>query len=155
MLVYLGAEIYMRDCRGRTARETATRRQHLSLLRWLDTQVQIRRIQEQQRRHRMMLLQRLREAQLDGKLRLAPDEQRVDALVRTMRRNMGLKCGSCSSSSASRVPAGACDYAPAAEKIASLLRPLKSGVKDETPAPLRPRQPGYADWQWPLLLARY
>lgn len=39
VLVSRGAEIYMRDCRARTARDTAIRRHHLKLLKYLNTQV--------------------------------------------------------------------------------------------------------------------
>jgi ankyrin repeat protein len=45
VLVSMGCEVFMRDGRGRTAKDTALRRNHVSLLRWLDTQVQIERIQ--------------------------------------------------------------------------------------------------------------
>jgi len=103
----------------------------------------------------------MREAQLNGKLRLAPDELRVDALVRTARRNLGLKCGSCSSSSVSRVTAiSGSELGTALERVSSLLLPLQAEARGEerdelaTPPPLRPRQPGYADWQWTSLLAR-
>ena len=41
VLVAMGAEIFMRDRRGRTAKDTATRRSHFRLLVWLDTQVMI------------------------------------------------------------------------------------------------------------------
>ena len=39
VLVSMGAEIYMRDRRLRTARDTALKRQHHSLLCLLDTQL--------------------------------------------------------------------------------------------------------------------
>ena len=39
VLVARGAEIYMRDCRARAARDTAIRRHHLKLLKHLNTQV--------------------------------------------------------------------------------------------------------------------
>lgn len=41
VLVAMGAEIYMRDKRGRTAKDTATRRNHFRLLTFLDTQVRV------------------------------------------------------------------------------------------------------------------
>jgi hypothetical protein len=48
----MGAEITMRDSRSRTAMDTAIKRQHLSLLVWLDTQVQTRRVAENVRLQR-------------------------------------------------------------------------------------------------------
>jgi len=45
VLVSLGAEIFMRDRRGRTARDTALRRSHTGLLCWLDTQMQVRKVE--------------------------------------------------------------------------------------------------------------
>jgi hypothetical protein len=38
-LVSMGAEICMKDCRNRTAKDTAERRHHMNLLQYLDTQV--------------------------------------------------------------------------------------------------------------------
>lgn len=42
VLVSRGAEIYMRDCRARSARDTTIRRHHLKLLKYLNTQVVLR-----------------------------------------------------------------------------------------------------------------
>lgn len=72
VLVSMGAEIFMRDRRFRTARDTATRRNHHGLLCWLDTQVQVRRIQEGRHAERHMLLHEMREARMQGRLQLQP-----------------------------------------------------------------------------------
>ena len=85
VLVSMGAEIFMRDCRGRTARDTATRRQHLNLLPWLDTQVQVRRLQEKYRMIRTILLNNMQLKHQSGKLRLIEEEQRTAVLVDTVR----------------------------------------------------------------------
>lgn len=52
VLVTMGAEIYMRDRRMRTARDTAQRRNHINMLFWLDTQVQVTKIQQKHHEQR-------------------------------------------------------------------------------------------------------
>lgn len=74
VLVTMGAEIYCRDSRNRTARDTATRRNHTNLLYWLDTQVQVHRMQEYRRRQRSYLLMEMRNAYTQNRLRLHPSE---------------------------------------------------------------------------------
>lgn len=83
-LVSMGAEIYMRDRRFRTARDTATRRNHIGLLIWLDTQVQVRKIQEFRHKVRAQLITELRNAYMKGTLQLSGSEQFIDNLVRGM-----------------------------------------------------------------------
>lgn len=39
VLVSMGAEVCMKDCRNRAAKDTAERRHHVNLLPFLDTQV--------------------------------------------------------------------------------------------------------------------
>lgn len=70
VLVTMGAEIFMKDRRNRTAKDTATRRNHLGLLCWLDTQVQVRRVQESRHYQRVQLLIQLRNACHRGTLRV-------------------------------------------------------------------------------------
>src|SRR5262249_42357366 len=84
VLVSMGAEIYMRDRRNRTARETALKRDHTNLLCWLDTQVQIRRIQELKHKQRSSLLHELRKAYLNDRLRLSPSETFLSSLFRAV-----------------------------------------------------------------------
>mmetsp|Transcript_19516 Transcript_19516/g.21165 ORF Transcript_19516/g.21165 Transcript_19516/m.21165 type:complete len:662 (+) Transcript_19516:299-2284(+) len=85
VLVSMGAEIFMRDRRYRTARDTATRRNHINLLCWLDTQVQVRKIQEFRHKIRSQLIHELRNAYNRGVLQLIPSEQFADYLVRGMK----------------------------------------------------------------------
>eukprot|EP00607_Mallomonas_marina_P007855 CAMPEP_0182420398 /NCGR_PEP_ID=MMETSP1167-20130531/5168_1 /TAXON_ID=2988 /ORGANISM="Mallomonas Sp, Strain CCMP3275" /LENGTH=639 /DNA_ID=CAMNT_0024596285 /DNA_START=114 /DNA_END=2033 /DNA_ORIENTATION=- len=182
VLVSMGAEIFMRDCRGRTARDTATRRQHLSLLCWLDTQVQVRRIQDHQRRQRSTLLSRMRVAQLKGALRLVPDEERVSVLIQTAQKSLidarnpgdvhismptmdGLINGSSTTltdcngvfDSPSDVtlppPPPGDDAASAVALIRETLRRSHAPADPDIPG-LRPKQIGYEDWMWPQLLNR-
>lgn len=70
VLVSMGAELYIRDSKQRCARDTAEKRRHLSLLRWLDTQVQIKKIQEYRSKQRLHQLQQLRMVYYLGKLRV-------------------------------------------------------------------------------------
>lgn len=74
VLVTMGAEIFTKDCRGRTARDTATRRNHMVLLNWLDTQVQVNRMQEYRRTQRSYYLRELRKASQENKLQVDPQE---------------------------------------------------------------------------------
>eukprot|EP01031_Cornospumella_fuschlensis_P028574 gene28574-34495_t len=64
VLVSYGAEVYMRDRRQRTARDTAMKRNHANLLMVLDTQWQIRQMQERSQVERRALLETLRQAVL-------------------------------------------------------------------------------------------
>eukprot|EP01036_Dinobryon_divergens_P026735 gene26735-35415_t len=85
VLVAMGAEIYMRDKRGRTAKDTATRRNHFRLLTFLDTQVQIQRLQEFRGEQRTALLMEMRKASLKGNLRLAAVDEGITSLVTAIR----------------------------------------------------------------------
>ena len=90
VLVSMGAEIFMRDCRGRTARDTATRRQHITLLRYLDTQVQVRKVEERQRQLRTEVLLELRVAHQKGLLVLNATETMVETLIASVRADMSV-----------------------------------------------------------------
>jgi len=81
VLVAMGAEIFMRDRRGRTAKDTATRRNHFRLLVWLDTQVQIARIQDFRHKQRTAYLMELRQASNKNCLQLASVEHSIASLV--------------------------------------------------------------------------
>lgn len=81
VLVSMGAEIFMRDRRYRTARDTALRRSHHGLLVWLDTQVQVLKIQERHQVKRMEVIKEIRHAFVHGKLQLCPMENFVCELV--------------------------------------------------------------------------
>lgn len=165
VLVSMGAEIFMKDCRGRTARDTATRRQHLSLLRWLDSQVQVSRIQDHQRKQRSVLLARMRMAHRNGNLKLAPEEQRVATLIQSVLQegtNNRSSTSSTSSDSNSSINSFFTssilsntlteDMAVAGKVVAEILNPV-ADMPAASP-PLRQKQPKYADWMWPMLLQR-
>lgn len=85
VLVTMGAEIFIRDRRMRTARDTALRRNHTGLLVWLDTQVQVKKIQELKHRQRSQILQELRKAYVQGKLQLVSHEMMVHDLIEAVR----------------------------------------------------------------------
>lgn len=85
VLVSMGAEIFMRDRRGRTARDTATKRNHTSLLVWLDTQVQVQRLQELKQKQRVNVLAELRQAHTHNNLRLCRGEAFVAELFQAVR----------------------------------------------------------------------
>lgn len=81
VLVTMGAEIYIRDCRSRTARDTAAKRNHIPLLYWLDTQVQVQKMQEYRRNQRTYHLLEMRKAFAVNKLQLNPvDAQLINIL---------------------------------------------------------------------------
>ena len=68
ILVSMGAEICMLDKRERTAKETAARRQHMGVIRWLDTQVQIQQTRLRRHTDRQQLLAFFRKQHLKNKL---------------------------------------------------------------------------------------
>ena len=71
VLVQMGAEIFVRDSKGRTAYETARKRQHENLLPYLNTQVQIRLIQEMRLKTRGEFLREIRVAFEKDSLRMS------------------------------------------------------------------------------------
>jgi len=73
VLVSMGAELYIRDSRRRCARDTAEKRHHYDLLRWLDTQVQVASIQEYRSKQRHFQFKELKRAYERGSLRLKDD----------------------------------------------------------------------------------
>ena len=101
VLVAMGAEIFMRDRRLRTARDTATRRNHLALLRWLDTQVQVRQVQEARYRVRKKLLESLRIISDERKLKLSDIISCLQSLYITAKHTLNIPCHQSSSSSSS------------------------------------------------------
>lgn len=183
-LVSLGAEIFMRDCRGRTARDTATKRNHIALLHWLDTQVQIQRIQEDMQVERTKLLFTLKDAFDHGQLRLISPEYRSQLMLNRMTKyhsnNNGNSPASSSISSLegpfiSSFPVAAATGSPVRGPDPSLhlgastspptlfppLPPLAAGEATSLSTPqvsypsiLKRPQPGYFEWQWPVLLHR-
>jgi len=107
VLVSMGAEIYMRDRRFRTARDTATRRNHYGLLRWLDTQVQVRRVQEARGQQRAAYLEELRQAFLKDAACLPSALEGVSALYMAFKRmRIRALIGSSSSGGAGGVEVG-------------------------------------------------
>ena len=103
VLVAMGAEIFMRDRRLRTARDTATRRNHLALLRWLDTQVQVRQVQEARYRVRKKLLESLRIISEEGKLKLSDVISCLQSLYITAKHTLVASSHQSSSSSSGAV----------------------------------------------------
>lgn len=77
VLVACGAEIYMRDCRARSARDTALRRNHATLLTYLNTQIQVRCLQETAREERAALLRCMRADAIQSKLHFTPETARI------------------------------------------------------------------------------
>lgn len=67
-LVSMGAEIYMRDNRNRTAADTAIRRNHHNVLAYLNNQEQVRRYQTHVRAERREMITRFRSLRMQGKL---------------------------------------------------------------------------------------
>jgi hypothetical protein len=131
VLVSMGAELYVRDSRNRCARDTAEKRQHFALLHWLDTQVQVRRIQEYRCKQRNFFLHGLRKSYASGKVRLS------DSTTKAMVALTDLQCARATDSSVSP----------------SLFK--TSAVKmDVSYLNLLSRQPNYQGWQWPLILMR-
>lgn len=86
VLVSMGAEICMKDCRSRTAKDTAERRHHLNLLRLLDTQYQITCIQNHERKERTQLLTTFRKAASAGKLQFSRDLIILDSLITSLKK---------------------------------------------------------------------
>lgn len=86
VLVACGAEIYMRDCRARSARDTAVRRQHGALLAYLDTQVQVKCLQETVREERAALLRDMRRASILNRLEYCKETQRVLRIMQEVNR---------------------------------------------------------------------
>lgn len=85
VLVSMGAEICMKDCRNRTARDTAERRHHQNLSQYLDTQYQVKCIQEHVRLERAGLLNSMRDAALHGRLQLSRDTAILDSLITSLK----------------------------------------------------------------------
>ena len=131
VLVSMGAELYVRDSRNRCARDTAEKRQHFPLLHWLDTQVQVRRIQEYRCKQRNFQLHGLRKLYAQGKLRLS------DTTIRAITSLTDLECARATDPSVS----------PSLFKTV-VVRPDVNYVS------LLNRMRTYRDWQWPLLLLR-
>jgi hypothetical protein len=184
VLVAMGAEIFMRDCRARTARDTAIRRQHTELLHYLSTQVQISCIQEQLRDERTELLGRMRVACLSGRLQFTRDTAIVESLVTTFRR-ANIPDGPLSAEAAFNLASIALSTAREAlrrhsdsspnhstatvtgiEKVlssggaVSICRNIVTALRVSRscavpPAGMMSRRLGYNDWQWPFILMRY
>jgi ankyrin repeat protein len=169
VLVSMGAEIFMRDRRYRTAKDTATRRNHIGLLCWLDTQVQVRKIQEFRHKVRCQLIVELRNAYLHGKLQLSGAEQFVDSLVKGMKfsENAALVRDDEDASilkTYNEFTSGSLDMIYSARSVESTLKEVESVVLRkygtvsasvpnlpyaQKPAP---KSPNFADWQWASLL---
>ena len=94
VLVSCGAEIYMRDCRARSARDTAVRRQHGALLAYLDTQVQVKCLQDTVRAERADLLKAMREASNLNRLEYSRETGRIFRLMQEINRYELLPDGS-------------------------------------------------------------
>jgi hypothetical protein len=172
VLVSMGAEIYMRDRRFRTARDTALRRNHTSLLVWLDTQVQVQKIQEFRHKIRATFITELRTAYLKGHLHLSSNEGFVEELVKGMK----LATSSSPSSPSTRSDDIAAlktfnefketsnDVSYTSRSMETTLKEIENVVYQRYPTiaaavPLlpysqkpAPKCPDFADWQWASLL---
>lgn len=173
VLVSMGAEIYMRDRRLRTARDTALRRSHNSLLIWLDTQLQVQKIQLQQHQNRADMLRELRLAYHRGHLQLVEHERFIAELTRAV----GVVNGRVSPVdsaqilqsarlvedfrlSRANVPFIAKNPETVVQEIEFTMMGGYRNVKAQTehplfknfPAKLAERVPDYAGWQWAQVL---
>lgn len=81
VLVSLGAEVCMRDCRSRNAKETASKKSHTELLELLETQYQIRKIQQFKRFQRTQQIMELRSAFATGYLQANVNNQVVTLMT--------------------------------------------------------------------------
>lgn len=131
VLVSMGAELYVRDSRNRCARDTAEKRQHFTLLHWLDTQVQVRRIQEYRCRQRNCFLHELRKSYVSGKVRLS------DSTMKAMVSLTDLDCARVTDPS-----------------VSPSLFKTSAARTDVNYLNLLSRQRRYQSWQWPLILMR-
>lgn len=205
VLVACGAEIYMRDCRARSARDTALRRHHGVLLAYLDTQVQVKCLQDTAREERAELLKTMRLASIRNQLQYSPETKQILAIIQGVDRFECLPDGTdrlidpdnfhtvvqgvlgsaapetadvyhssyaniitsnpSSSSSRSNPSAYRADWTfPSDVCVANINSPVHSSfiasapyrARHPLPSPdiMYPHRPGYAPWQWPVLLKR-
>ena len=131
VLVSMGSELYIRDSRNRCARDTAEKRHWVRLLKYLDTQTQIKTIQSFHVKQRQYLFSQLRRAHHFNRLRV--DDRVLRAIMilydRIFQTNPEMPLGQ-----------------------------LEDGVKytqteSNNSIHLLGRAP-YQDWQWPLLLLK-
>jgi hypothetical protein len=135
VLVSMGAELYIRDSRHRCARDTAEKRQHFPLLYWLDTQVQVRRVQEYRNKQRNFLLQELRKLHQARRLRI------YDSVVRSITVLTDICCAK--------------DVDPAATSSMLFRSASNSSSKNVlNVSVLLARTKRFEEWQWPLLMMR-
>jgi ankyrin repeat protein len=177
-LVSMGAEIFMRDRRYRTARDTALRRNHTGLLVWLDTQVQVIKIQERHLAKRNEVIKDIRDAYIQGKLQLSPADQFVADLVTAVKdTSVVTSSGDNSETKQQRLEEGQrtliqdfLDSSPhlsfhsnAPEMTLQTIRSVLAGeymqaakAVPEYRTASRPaiRCVDYVDWLWPLLFQR-
>lgn len=180
VLVSMGAEIFMRDRRYRTARDTALRRNHTGLLVWLDTQVQVVKIQERHQQKRMEVIKEIRKAYLENKLKLCPMEEFVSELVTAVKDTTAVAKGTMTFKltparqeqltkqdqlikdflqSAPHLPI----QAKAPEKTLQTIRAVLAGdyaaAASRIPVYRNSSRPAvrvrdYADWMWPMVFQR-
>ena len=180
VLVSMGAEIYMRDRRMRTARDTATRRNHNALLCWLDTQMQVMRIQEGRHRQREVILLELRAAHQSGRLRFNGAMEGVGILHGAVRRLVTkaitaaatttldsepsaddrvvsefMRNAHVSSVAATKHPQ---DTLVALQRSVLMERDCNAAIRAQpvyrASSKMALRHEGYSDWQWPFLMNR-
>ena len=88
VLVSMGAEIYIRDQRGRTASDTAVKYTHTALLKWLNTELQLKMIRELKRFQRSHDLLIMRDAYLVNQLKLSIHAQQAIEVYKCIKRSM-------------------------------------------------------------------
>lgn len=139
ILVAMGAEIYIRDCRNRIARDTAMRRSHFHLLPILDTQYQVKKVQQHRREYRDELLLSLKLMFDRHRLKLASVNLIGDNSSKTISSTLS--------------------YIDVMSKLSSdfthLENPLNLLQNVVRPHPVGFEPPGYIPSQWPLLLFKF
>ena len=126
VLVSNGAEIYVRDNRGRSALDTTMRRNHVDLIPFLSTQYQVRKMQGAAGIERMAFFKKMRIAynSVPCALQIAPDVLRDISTADNLLQD-----------AFSITSSGTFNASP---ECADSMRPL-----------------GLQDHRWPLLLMRY
>jgi ankyrin repeat protein len=176
VLVSMGAEIFMRDRRYRTARDTALRRNHTGLLVWLDTQVQVMKIQERHLAKRNEVIREIRDAYVQGKLQLSPTDQFVVDLVTAVKDTSAVSSSHRSAATQQRLveqqaliqdflasspnlPLYSRSPETSLQTIRSVLAGEYMQAAKAVPVYRTASRPAmrcvdYADWLWPLLFQR-
>mmetsp|Transcript_25237 Transcript_25237/g.22962 ORF Transcript_25237/g.22962 Transcript_25237/m.22962 type:complete len:645 (+) Transcript_25237:70-2004(+) len=149
VLITMGAEIHIRDCRLRTAKDTALRRNHMQLIYWLNTQVQVARMQDYRRRQRSYLLNEMRQAYITDKLRIQNSELQLLNDLESLVQSGNLTNGYAVAKTINMFKENDVNI------TMNNLTIVKSIAFDEPwPNALKKPNSGYFDWEWSKLLYR-